>query len=137
MRRGNAPPPPRRHVVTVCPREPGVVALPLERGGVVRPLDADAVLAGLEAVIAARALGDRVTLRRACAGGCLLRGPNVSVVSYPLVPPGERPDHVAVAWRSYVGSLDTLRCLADVLDDNVSAAPARRGRTRAGPSRPR
>jgi hypothetical protein len=128
---------PCRLVITVCPRERGVVAIPRERGEGAQPLDAEGVLAGLEAGIATRRLGDRVTVRRACAGGCLLAGPNVSVVTYPLAPPGEKPDHVAVAWKSYVGSLETLRCLADVLDDDISAAGARRGRTRAAPSPPR
>ena len=129
--------PPRRLVITVCPRERGVVTLPRERGERAQPLDAEAVAAGLERGIATRGLVDRVIVRRACAGGCLLAGPNVSVVTYPLAPPGEKPDHVAVAWKSYVGSLQTLRCVADVLDDNISATAARRGRTRAAPSRPR
>lgn len=124
-------------VITVCPREPGVVALPIEGGERARRLDAAAVATGLEALVAARGLGDRVTVRRACAGGCSLPGPNVSVTFYPEPRPGEKPDHVAVRWRSYVGALDTLACLAAVVDDNVSDARARRRGRRAVPSRRR
>ena len=133
----NGPERPRRIVITVCPRERGTVRLPVERGEVPRPLDAEAVAAALETRIAARGLDTRVTVRRACAGGCLLAGPNVSVVMYPLTPEGEKPDHVAVGWKSYVGSLETLAALADVVDENISASDERRSRRRGGPSRPR
>jgi hypothetical protein len=130
----NGPERPRRIVITVCPRERGTVRLPVERGDAPRRLDAEAVATALQASIAARGLDARVTLRHACAGGCLLPGPNVSVVMYPLTPEGEKPDHVAVGWKSYVGSLETLAALADVVDDNISASGERRGRRRAGPS---
>jgi hypothetical protein len=106
-------------VITVCPREPGVVTLALERGDRPRRLDAPAVAAGLEALIRARGLTGRVLVQRACAGGCSLPGPNVSVTLFPQPRAGERPDHVAVGWRSYVGTLDTLDCLAAIVDDNV------------------
>ena len=35
--------------------------------------------------------------------------------------PGERPDHVALGWRTYVYSLAELECLAAIVDDNLSA----------------
>src|SRR5205085_1195471 len=134
-RRGDAR---ARRIVAQAQRHlPGVVAVPLERGERVRRLDHDAAVAALETAIAARGLGERVTVRRACVGGCYLGGPNVGVVAYPLTPPGEKPDHVAVAWKTYVGSLETLRCLGDVLDDNISAGDAPGGRRRAVPSRRR
>jgi hypothetical protein len=128
---------PRRVVITVCPRERGTVRLPLERGRTARRLDAEAVGVALEACIATRGLEGRVSVRSACAGGCLLAGPNVSVVIYPLTPEGEKPDHVAVGWKSYVGTLDTLSSLADVVDGSVSARDARTPRRRADPSRRR
>jgi hypothetical protein len=109
-----------RATITVCPREPGVVSLALERGDRARRLDAAGVAAGLESLIRARGLTGRVVLQRACAGGCSLPGPNVSVTLFPEPWPGERADHVAVGWRSYVGTLQTLPCLATVIDDNVS-----------------
>ena len=66
-----------------------------------------------------RGLADAVRVRAACAGGCALQGPNVSLTVHPPLRPGERPDHVAIAWRSYVASLDSLDCLARILDDNL------------------
>jgi hypothetical protein len=109
----------RRLVISVCPRESGTVVLPVERGGRARRLDADAVMRQLEALVARRGLAEQVRIRDACAGGCGLRGPNVTVTIYPAVAPGERPDHVAVAWKTYVASLKTLDCLARVIDDNL------------------
>jgi hypothetical protein len=120
----------RRLVVTVCPREPGVVVLPVERGGRAARLGAPAILERLRALVAARGLADRVRFREGCAGGCRADGPNVSVEIFPVVPPGERPDHVAIGWKTYVYSLPTLRCLATILDENL--APRRRGRGRRG-----
>ena len=35
---------------------------------------------------------------------------------------GEREDHVAVGWKTYVYSLGSLDCLAAVLDDNLGRA---------------
>ena len=122
--------PARRLVITVCPRELGVVSLAVERGGRIELLDATAVAARLEAIIARRGLGDRVRVQQACAGGCAGPGPNVSVAFYPMPRPGERPDHVATGWKTYVASLDTLPCLATVIDENLGDA---RRRTRRDP----
>lgn len=109
----------RRLVISVCPREGGTVVLPVERGGRARRLDADATLRQLEALVARRGLAEQVRIRDACAGGCGLRGPNVTVTIYPPVRPGERPDHVAVGWKTYVTSLGALDYLARVIDDNL------------------
>jgi hypothetical protein len=109
----------RRLVITVCPREAGVVALPLTRGGRRRRLDAPAIARHLATLAAERGLSDVVQIREACAGGCGLPGPNVSVSLHPVTPPGERPDHVAIAWRTYVTSLDRLDALATILEENL------------------
>jgi len=109
----------RRIVVTVCPREPGVVTLPVERGARAQRLDAAAVRRSLEALVERRHLAGRVRFRDGCAGGCGQRGPNVGVMIYPPLRRGERPDHVAIGWKTYVYSLDTLDCLARVLEDNL------------------
>ena len=109
----------RRLVITVCPREPGGVVLPVRCGERGRRLDAAAVRAGLEALARERGLADAVRVRAACAGGCARPGPNVSLTVHSLLRPGERPDHVAIAWRSYVASLAQLDCLARILDDNL------------------
>ena len=110
---------PRRLVITVCPREPGVVSLPVARGGRSARLDAPAVLRHLEEIVAERGLAERVRLREGCAGGCSGPGPNVSVEIFPTTRPGERPDHVAVGWKTYVYSLRSLDCLATVIDENL------------------
>lgn len=110
---------PRRLVITVCPREPGVVTLPIARGGRPVRLDAQAIRRHLLELVAERGLGARVRLREGCAGGCSGPGPNVSIEVFPLTRPGEREDHVAVDWKTYVYSLKTLDCLAAVIDDNL------------------
>jgi hypothetical protein len=110
---------PRRLVITVCPQEPGLVSLPLRRGERRRRLGARAIARHLAELAAERGVADRVEIRSACAGGCWLKGPNVSVMIYPVTPPGERPDHVAVAWKSYVASLDELECLETILEENL------------------
>ena len=117
----------RRLVITVCPREPGVVVLPVERGGRAQRLDAAGVLEALERLVARRKLGARVEFRQSCAGGCGADGPNVDVTIYPATPAGGRPDHVAIAWKTYVYSLPTLDCLATVIEQNLDepGAPAR------------
>lgn len=115
----------RRVVIVVCPRERGVVALPVERGGPLERLDADAIAERLAPIVAGRGLGDRVTIQLGCAGGCSGPGPNVSLAFYAMPRPGERPDHVALGWRTYVGSLDALPCLAAVVDDNVAVKASR------------
>ncbi len=126
---------PRRLVVTVCPREPGAVVLAVERGESAVRLDARAVLDRLRALVAARGLEDDVRLREGCAGGCAREGPNVGVEILSPRWPGEREDHVAIGWRTYVYSLATLPCLAAVVDDNLGGvAPRRRRAARAGVS---
>jgi len=126
----------RRLVITVCPREPGTVALPIERGGRVRRLDAAAIAHDLRELIARRKLDEHVSLREGCAGGCYSNGPNVSVTIYPPVRPGERADGIAVGWKTYVYSLGTLSCLAQVIEENLDApTPAPRDSPPARSSR--
>jgi hypothetical protein len=115
----------RRLVITVCPRERGVVSLPVVRGGRPTRLDAPAIARRLAALVEARGLGDRVQIRQACAGGCSLAGPNVGVTIYPVTRPGERPDSVAIGWRTYVYSIRHLDCLAAIVDDNLGGASPR------------
>ncbi len=122
--------PPRNLVITVCPRERGVVSLAVERGARSERLDAVAIIARLQAIVARRGLADRVQIQAACAGGCSGAGPNVSVALFPMPRPGERPDHVATGWKSYVASLATLPCLAAVIDENLGDARSRRTRDR-------
>ena len=114
----------------MCPREPGAVVLPLERGGRARRMDAAAVHRALGALVDARGVGDRVQLREACAGGCAGPGPNVSVDIFPVPPPGEKPDSVAIGWKTYVYSLASLDCLARVIDENLGDAGRPRRRVR-------
>lgn len=123
-------------VVTVCLREGGFVTLPVERGRRPRRLDATAVLRSLQQVAERRGLTDRVRFREACAGGCATPGPNVGVTVHPMPAPGERVDHVAVAWRTYVYSLRTLDCLARIIEENLEA-PSASPRTPPGRSAPR
>ena len=110
---------PHRLVITVCLRERGVVVLPVQRGERARRLDARAIVDALQALVVRRGLGHRVSVREACAGGCSGAGPNVSVARYAIPAPGERVDHVAVGWRTYVYSLPTLTCLAQVIEENL------------------
>ena len=126
---------PRRLVITVCFREAGVVVLPVERGERPRRLNARAIYGALNAVIARAGVGDRVWVREACAGGCSGTGPNVSVAMYSRPAPGERVDQVAVGWKTYVYSLPTLDCLAQVIEDNLDE-PSAPPRTRPVPSAP-
>jgi hypothetical protein len=109
----------RRLLISVCSREPGTVLLPLERGGRARRLDAAGVMRHLESLVRRRRLGEHVRISEACAGGCWMRGPNITVTIYPAVRPGERADHVAIGRRTYVGSLADLDCLARVIDENL------------------
>jgi hypothetical protein len=109
----------RRLLICVCSREGGTVRLRLERGSRVRRLDARAVARHLETLVERRGLSDAVQVRDACAGGCGMRGPNVTVIVYPPTRPGEKPDHVSIGRRTYVGSLDGLDCLARVIDENL------------------
>ena len=119
----------KRLVITVCPRECGEVVLPVERRRRARRLDARAILTELAALVARRGLGQRVELREACAGGCGGPGPNVDVTIHPATPAGQRPDHVAIGWKTYVYSLPALDCLATVIDENLDE-PRRRTRRR-------
>jgi hypothetical protein len=120
----------RRLVITVCPREPGVVVLPVERGRRARRLDAAAIVRDLQGLIARRKLADYVRLREGCAGGCYGSGPNLSVTIYPPARPGERPDEIAIGWKTYVYTLATLTCLAQVIEENLDAPPPAPTRTR-------
>jgi hypothetical protein len=110
-----------RLIVTVCPRESGTVRLPVTRGAHPRRLDARATLRALAGIVEARGLGDAVRLREACAGGCARSGPNVSVD----ILAGTSHDSVAVDWKTYVYSLPTLSCLADVIDENLRTTSTR------------
>jgi hypothetical protein len=111
--------PRRRIVITVCPLEPGLVTLPLTRGGCRRRLGARAIAKHLAELAAERGLSDFVQIRSGCAGGCWLKGPNVSVAIYPVTPPGEHADNVAVAWKTYVASLAELDALETILEENL------------------
>jgi hypothetical protein len=117
--------PPRRLVITVCPREAGSVALAVERGQRERRLDARAIVRVLGDLVAARGVEDRVEIREACAGGCSGPGPNVGVEVYAAPPPGARPDRVAIDWKTYVYSIASLDCLATIIDENLGT-PRRR-----------
>ena len=112
----------RRIVITVCPREAGILVMPVERGGRRRRLSAARIFQELQALVARRGLEAHVRVREACAGGCNFRGPNVSVTIHPPVRPGEAPDHIAIGWKSYVGALNAVDCLARVIDDNLRDA---------------
>lgn len=115
---------PRRLVITVCPRERGTVLLPVERGGPPELLDAGDLARRLRELVAARALGERVRIVEGCAGGCGRPGPNVGVTFHALPRAGERPDHVALGWKTYVYSLARLDCLATVVDENLTDGDA-------------
>jgi hypothetical protein len=119
---------PRRIVITVCPRERGVVVLPITRGGRAVRLNAEAILQHFAELVAERGLGERVRLREGCAGGCSGTGPNVSIEIFPLGVPGEREDHVAVDWKTYVYSLGSLDCLAAVIEEDLGRSPIRASR---------
>ena len=106
--------------------------LPLKRGGRPRRMDARAIRKHLERLIQRDGLAATVWLREDCAGGCDRAGPNVNVDVFLKAPPGEEQDHVAVETQSYVYSLASLRCLAQVIDENLR--PARSRRTRAARS---
>ncbi len=116
---------PRRIVITVCPRERGGVVLPITRGGRAVRLNAQSTLEHLATLVDERGLGERVRLREGCAGGCSGPGPNVSVEIFPLGQPGEREDHVAVDWKTYVYSIGSLDCLATVVEENLGRLPLR------------
>jgi hypothetical protein len=58
-----------------------------------------------------------VQVREGCAGGCHGPGPNVSVTLHALPPPGRPPDNISIGWRTYVGSIGALDCLAAIVDE--------------------
>jgi hypothetical protein len=113
----------RRLVIYVCSREGGRVTLPIERGRRPRRLDARGIARHLDALVARRGLTETVQVRDACAGGCAMQGPNVTVIAYPPARAGERPDHVAIGRRTYVASLARLDCLARVIEENLRPRP--------------
>jgi N-acetylglucosamine kinase-like BadF-type ATPase len=115
----------RRIVITVCPKEPGTVVLPVERGGARRRLDARRILRELQALVARGNLDAFVRVREGCGGGCHGRGPNVSVTVHALPAPGERADDIAIAWRTYVGSLGEVPALSAIIDDNLMGGSER------------
>jgi hypothetical protein len=82
-------------------------------------------------------VGDRVQVREACAGGCSGAGPNVSVAMYSMPAAGERADQVAVGWKTYVYSLPTLDCLAQVIEENLDEPREPRDRPPVRSARPR
>jgi hypothetical protein len=113
----------RRLVITVCLRERGVVVLPVERGGRRRRLDAAGVARSLRDLVTAGGYDAHVSIREGCAGGCARAGPNVDVRIHPIAPPGAKLDAVAIDWKTYVYSLDSLDCLASIIEDNLYRRP--------------
>jgi len=111
----------RRLVITVCLREPGTAALPVRRGESARSVDAAAIAEALRRLVDERALDAYVSIREACAGGCGREGPNVSVTIHAVPPPGKKPDHVAIGWKTYVYTLATLDCLETIVEENIEA----------------
>jgi hypothetical protein len=123
LSRAGAPGPGRRRiVVTVCPKERGRVLLAAVRGGRRRRLDAAGVVESLRALVTRRRLEGLVAVREGCAGGCSRPGPNVGVTIHAVPPPGARPDHVAIGWKTYVYSLASLDSVAAIIDENLRAA---------------
>lgn len=114
--------------ITVCPRESGSVVLAVERGGRPQRMDARAIAKHLERLVARRGLTGTVWLREDCAGGCARSGPNVNVDVFAKAPPGEEQDHIAVEGKSYVYSLASLPCLAQIIDLNLRPARSRGSR---------
>lgn len=106
-----------------------MVVLPLRRGAPRRRLGARAIARHLADLAAERGVSNVVEIRNGCCGGCWLKGPNVSVAIYPATPPGERPDHVAIAWKTYVATLADLDCLATILEENLTDEDGQRERT--------
>jgi hypothetical protein len=108
-------------------------------------MDAARVAEDLEALARRRGLGDRVQIRHACAGGCAGPGPNVSVTKHAMPPAGAPPDEVAIGWKTYVASIHTLECLAQIIDENLDpreraaddATSTGRSKTRLRPGRAR
>ncbi len=106
--------------ITVCPKERGTVLLPVEPGRRPQRMDCRAIVRKLATLIAQRRLRGTVWILEGCAGGCHRCGPNVNVDVFAKAPPGVEQDHIAVAGRSYVYSLPSLPCLAEIIDENLS-----------------
>ena len=107
---------PRRLVITICSRETGAVSLAVRAGETAQRLDAAGITRALRDLAAERGLAGRVRVVDGCAGGCGRPGPNVGVTFHAMPRPGEKPDHVALGWRTYVYSLASLDCVAAILD---------------------
>ena len=52
---------------------------------------------------------------------------------YPPIRPGERADGIAVGWKTYVYTLATLTCLAQVIEENLDAPLPAPTRSATGP----
>jgi hypothetical protein len=111
----------RRLVITICPRETGAVRLAVHAGGPAHRLDAPGVARALRDLVAERGLAGRVSFVEGCAGGCSRPGPNIGVTFHALPRPGEKADHVAIGWKTYVYSLASLDCLAAIIDECLPA----------------
>ncbi len=103
----------------MCSLESGLVRLPVKVGLPVVPMDARAIRHHLDELVQSRGLTDLVRIRDACAGGCGSKGPNISVTIYPAPRPGDPPNEIAIAWKTYVYSLPSLTSLAAVIDNNL------------------
>jgi hypothetical protein len=93
----------------------------VNRGGRKRRLDAAGIAQALRDLVTARQLDGLVSVREGCAGGCSRAGPNVDVTIHAVTPPGAKPDHVAIGRKTYVYSLDSLDCVATIIDANLRA----------------
>ena len=93
--------------------------LAVHRGGRARRMKAPAVAQALRYLVMERRLDEYVRVGEGCAGGCARAGPNLGVTIYPASRPGEKPDHVAIDWKTYVYSLASLDCLATIIDENL------------------
>ena len=82
-------------------------------------MNASALARELRALVSARDLGRWVDIREGCAGGCWSPGPNITVALYPVTRDGERADHVAIGWKTYVYSLAGLDRVSRIIDDNL------------------
>ena len=67
---------------------------------------------------------------RLVCSGALQCWRSSSVDIFPVPPPGEPPDSVAIGWKTYVYSLASLDCLARVIDENLGDAGRPRRRVR-------
>lgn len=132
----NPPPLQLLLAITVCPRENGTVRLPVEKGSRRIAMNARSLAHHLEKLIAARGLTGEVWVRKDCAGGCWLSGPNVNVDCFAKAPPGEVQDHVAIGGKTYVYSLGSLDYVGQLIDENLTpGSPRGRRAVRSGQRR--